>query len=161
MKMTKMTMKTTLSSMLKRMLLVAALPLLAGAGCDTYSYINIDVSLSTTSTVPFTRTSAFAIQQCHMVVSGAITDSFDLDSSVCPPPQTTTSNPFEIGTIDYSTFADSGNVTFTLNVFDSVGEKPECQVGTGSTTVAIVSGKVASGVLSVAGSSTPPAASCQ
>jgi hypothetical protein len=124
------------------MFLLAAVPLmLAGAGCNTYSYFNIDLKIDPA----FGSAAESTISSCRVVVTGAATDSFELNDALCPPPMLT--NRLEIGTIDYSTFSDSGNVTFTLNLFNGVGEAANCLVGSGATTLPISSGKITTGIL--------------
>jgi hypothetical protein len=130
------------SSLLKRLFLLAAVPLaLAGAGCNTYSYLNIDMKIDPS----FPSLAESTVTACRVFVSGAATDSFPLSDDVCPPPST--SNRLEIGIVDYSTFADSGNVTFLLKLYNGTMQTDACLVGSGTTSLAISSGKIVAGTL--------------
>lgn len=130
------------SSLLKRLFLLAAVPLaLAGAGCNTYSYLNVDMKVDPS----FPSLAESTVTSCRVFVSGAASDSFPLADTVCPPAPTT--NRLEIGIVDYSTFADSGNVTFLLKMYNGTQQTDTCLVGSGTTSVAISSGKIATGML--------------
>lgn len=86
-----------------------AVPMLAvvlgglASGCNTYHYYDIDVKFMS----PVTATQVSVMKYCVVDVSGAATDEVVL---VCPP----ASFP-DMGTFEYSTFADSGSITFTFN----------------------------------------------
>jgi hypothetical protein len=78
---------------------------LAG-GCDTYHYYDITIN----SMSPVTVTETSSMNFCQVLVSGAASDNIPLTMNVgCPPVGS------GIGTIEYATFADSGNITFTFN----------------------------------------------
>jgi len=125
-------------------LLGAALLATSAVGCNTYSYVDFHAKIDPM----WGGLAASVITQCHMYVTGAATDDFVMndDSSgarVCPP---VNSNQLEITRVNYSTFAESGNLTFTLKGFTSTGEKPECQIAEGTTTIAISKGNTAVGM---------------
>ncbi len=86
------------------------------AGCNTYHYYDIDVSFGT---IPIEQASL--LQVCELVVSGADSKTTTFPStiiglapnekSVCP----IDSNWPNMGTFEFSTFADSGTLDFTVN----------------------------------------------
>jgi hypothetical protein len=86
-----------------------ALPLLVlvfgalTAGCNTYHYYDIDVKFMN----PVTSQQVSVMKLCLVDVSGATSDELTLD---CPP-----ANFPDWGTFEYSTFVDSGSLTFTFN----------------------------------------------
>jgi hypothetical protein len=73
------------------------------SGCDTYHYYDIDVKFMT----PVTETQVSVMKLCLIDVSGAASDEVELP---CPPAKFP-----DMGTFEYSTFADSGPITFTFN----------------------------------------------
>jgi hypothetical protein len=86
-------------------------------GCNTYHYY--DISVMSQSPVTVTETSGMSF--CALVVSGAASDSLDLSQAgvpACPP------SGVNIGTFEYATFADSGNITFTFNGYAQPGIDP-------------------------------------
>ena len=110
------------------------LPLLAvllGAalfgGCNTYHYYDID----TQAMSPVTETQTSTMVFCQLVVSGAASDTIGLAQGTgCPP------NSFpDIGTIEYATFADSGQITFTFNGYYMMEVDPNQLCTTASTTL--------------------------
>ena len=88
-----------------------AVPLLAvvlgglASGCNTYHYYDIDVKFMT----PVTSGQVSVMKLCLVDVSGATSDQLTLE---CPPAKFP-----DMGTFEYSTFADSGPITFTFNGF--------------------------------------------
>jgi hypothetical protein len=106
-----------------------AVPLLAvvlgglTSGCNTYHYYDIDVKFSS----PFTSTQASVMKLCVIDVSGAVSDALPLD---CPPEHFP-----DMGTFEYSTFADSGSITFTFNAFYDKPQMPSNQCTSGTTTL--------------------------
>ena len=105
-----------------------ALLLLAfgGAACSSYSYYDLDLKWGS----GFDPVKIGAIVSCHLVVSGAASDNVTLDAGKCK-----TATAGDMGTIEYSTFADSGMITFTLNAFQYPESNPNCKLGEGSTTL--------------------------
>ena len=75
------------------------------SGCDTYHYYDIDVKFMS----PVSETQVSVMKLCLIDVSGAASDEVVLP---CPP-----ANFPDMGTFEYSTFADSGPITFTFNGF--------------------------------------------
>jgi hypothetical protein len=122
-----------------RLLLGAVLLAAVGSsGCNTYSYFDVRVKLDDSFSPPRRGT----IHSCHLFVTGAANGDFTLDR--CSPPDSN-----DVGHFDYSTFSESGMVTFTLKLFQGVGERPDQQVGTGTTTLNISSGTTVTGDLTV------------
>ena len=101
-----------------------ALPFLAGAGCSTYKYFDINVSFASP---PFDDSSVGQIHHCRVNVSGADKSSFVLSN--CPTGSTV--SPLESGDFEYSTFATSGTLDFELDTYVGTIEKPDCQSGKG------------------------------
>jgi hypothetical protein len=110
------------------------LPLLAvilGAalfgGCNTYHYYDIDIQGMSPVTEIQTSTMVF----CQLVVSGAASDTIGLaDGTGCPPAGFP-----DFGTIEYATFADSGQITFTFNGYYMMQVDPNQLCTTASTTL--------------------------
>jgi hypothetical protein len=106
-----------------------AVPLLAvvlgglTSGCNTYHYYDIDVKFSS----PFTSTQASVMKLCLVNITGAASDTLVLD---CPPEKYP-----DMGTFEYSTFADSGSITFTFNAFYDAPQSPSTQCPSGSTSL--------------------------
>lgn len=107
-----------------------ALVLLAcGAGaCNSYSYYDLDLKLDTGK--GFNVVTIGLIEHCVLDVSGAASDRIEIDPGICK-----TATTGEIGTIEYSTFADSGNIVFSLKLYQDPESNPMCLLGEGSTTL--------------------------
>jgi hypothetical protein len=104
---------------------------LAAGGCNTYKYFDIDVSFDPQSTgMGFDSTDVAQISSCRITVSGA--DSATSDLRNCPPPPNSTA-PFEVGQFEYSTFASSGALTFTVVTYTGLGLTDACKNGEGAT----------------------------
>ncbi|HET6279635.1 MAG TPA: hypothetical protein VFH73_01665 [Polyangia bacterium] len=128
-------------------LTLLAAALLGGAGCNTFSYFELDTKLDQ---LTFTNELSGMITVCHMKVSGATTDDFYIQKR-CPPNPTPTQGRFDLGLIEYSTFADSGMVTFQLQLFRGFGERIEDKIGEGTISLAVSSGNTVMGNLKVTG----------
>jgi hypothetical protein len=121
-----------------------------GAGaCSSYSYYDLDLKWGT----GFDFSKISTILDCHLLVSGAAQDDITLDFKKC-----STATTGDIGTVEYSTFADSGNITFTLTASQKASN-PNCKLGEGSTTLAAGKGVRVPGVVT-ATASPPPATPC-
>lgn len=115
-----------------RGLLALAGLLLAGAGCNTYHYFDVQVSFGALGVEE-----AGGIKACQVVVTGA--DTYDIElppttqgaKMVCPIGD----NYPDLGTFEYSTFTDSGNLTFTLNAFNTTQLNTNNICISGSTTL--------------------------
>ena len=107
-----------------------------GAGCNTYRYFDVQVTFDATANPPFTKASAFSVAVCQVTVSGAAHDSFKLPDGTCPDMRTN-GNPLSGGAFEYSTFADSGNITFALDAFQDVSQADNCKIGSGTLTLPV------------------------
>jgi len=104
---------------------------LAAAGCNSFKYFDIHVMFDPAT---FSSTSVRTISVCKMTTSGADSKSFIIDKN-CPP--TSNTDPLDMGIFEYSSFADSGTITFKFEGFQDSGEKPECLIGTGMQSVQV------------------------
>lgn len=105
-------------------------------GCNTYHYFDIEVDFG-----PVSSEQASQLQLCVMLVSGADSHTSDFPSnvvgltgdekSVCP----TQGNYPTMGTFEYSTFTDSGSLTFAVNGYGAVSTDSSKLCTTGSTSV--------------------------
>jgi hypothetical protein len=113
----------------------------AAQGCGNFSYFDVDMKLGT----DFNVVAIGRIFSCHVFVTGAASDDFTLPYNKCHAINTGTR---DVGTFQYSTLADSGNVTFTLRLFERM-ESAGCELGNGAVTLAVDSGKTVAGTLTV------------
>jgi hypothetical protein len=108
--------------------LFAVLLLACGAGaCSSYSYYDLDLKLGSGFDVVKTG----SIEHCVLEVSGAANDRIEIDPAPCK-----TAFTGDVATVEYSTFADSGNITFTFKLFQDPESNPLCLLGEGATTLA-------------------------
>ena len=135
-------MRALLSPVLFLSLLVLAL---AAQGCNTYSYVDLDLKTS-----PLFNTAQYGrVNTCQVFVTGGTTDDFTLQAGA--PGNCRNRDPAtgRIAKVNYSTFADSGSsLTFTLHLFGSVKDE-SCDMGHASTTVTVDGGKTVSGTITV------------
>ena len=128
---------------MKRFRFLRTVPLLAvvlgglASGCNTYHYYDIDVQFMS----PVTATEVSVMKLCLIDVSGAATDEVTLD---CPPV-----NFPDMGTFEYSTFADSGPITFTFNGFFDVPKSSSNQCTSHNTTLTASSQITQTGTITV------------
>lgn len=113
---------------MRRLLLVLGLAAasLGAAGCNEYHYY--DVRLSYDSAM-FNFGERAAVQTCHVYVTGADTKDFYLNGNC-----TNGSGNSDVGTFEFSTYADSGNLDFTIKVYAGF-ELPNCLAGTGTKSI--------------------------
>jgi len=133
----------------KACLLALLLATAASAGCAEYHYYDISVLFNTMPPMNFAGSSDVSrVQTCTVEVSGADSAEFTFsDGQNCPPVSAAGSPLTDMGTFEYSSTADSGQLTFTFRAY--VGPAlQECLVGQGATTVA-VGPTTASGMLKV------------
>jgi hypothetical protein len=123
---------------------ILAAALLGGTGCSEYKYFDIHVAFDRTM---YDIASAQAVSDCQVTVSGKASSTFPLPPGNCPNRHTTMDNsdPLDAGTFEFSSFADSGNLIFTVATFAGLGKRPECKSGEGSTTVPVVSASMIKG----------------
>jgi hypothetical protein len=122
----------------RRLLTLAlGIALLGSTSCSSYHYVVIDVKLDTTLAANGTSST---IQLCYVFVKnekGGIEDEFPLAppgsiDARCPVAGST------VGTFEYSTLKDSGSLTFTVAVYDTLSSSSDnCKMGEGSATVPI------------------------
>jgi hypothetical protein len=107
-------------------------------GCKDYSYYDVDVTFDA---LGFAGTIG-SVQACHMFVTGAETHDYDINdnSRGCPPPNVG----LHMGVWEYSSLADSGQLTFTMKVYNKAqefdachGGQPASLVGQGSKSVSL------------------------
>ena len=104
---------------------------LAAQACSNYSYVDLDIKLGS----GFNTVTINQIEVCHMFVTGAATDDFSARTRGCARPPARPR--VDMGMFEYSTFADSGNLTFTLKLFEYPESNAACEIGVGSTTVTL------------------------
>jgi hypothetical protein len=142
-------MKTTTSMkhVVRRLGAVAALalPFLAGAGCSTYKYFDINVSFDSSGSTAFDDSSVGQIHRCVVIVTGADKSTFEI--SHCPSMSTVA--PFESGDFEYSTFASSGTLDFELDAYVGLKETPDCLAGKGTSAIAVTGATTITGNLVV------------
>jgi hypothetical protein len=122
----------------KACLLAVLLATAASAGCAEYKYYDINVRFNTAPPMNFAGSSDVStVQTCVIEVSGADTAEYTFrDNEQCPPMSAGGSPLTDMGTFEYSSTADSGELTFTFRAY--VGPAlQECLVGQGSTTIAV------------------------
>jgi hypothetical protein len=115
-----------------------AVLLAAVTGCAEYKYYDISVRFNTTPPMNFNGSSDVStVQTCTVEVSGADTAEYTFgDDEQCPPMSPGGSPLTDMGTFEYSSTADSGELTFTFRAYIGPALQ-ECLVGQGSTTIAV------------------------
>ena len=107
---------------------ILGLAALGAAGCKEYKYLDIHVRFDGSV---FMVAEVRQVQSCHVTVTGADNDSFDIVENCSfesQPPGT------DIGTFEYSTHAESGSLTFTLEAYNGQTQTPDCLLGRGTKT---------------------------
>ena len=102
-------------TMLKKSLLtlVGLGALTATSGCGQISYFEVETTLSGLS-----ASCAFAIASCEVTVTGAANDFFNLKREVCDAKAMLSRGKFQ-----YGTEAESGNVSFHMEIFNGNRDK--------------------------------------
>jgi hypothetical protein len=92
---------------------IPALILLASTlGCGQTSFFEVTVTVN--NNVSGVRLDClYAIDQCAVTVSGPVSDNFTLASRSCVHPTA-----FQLGSFQYGTGEDSGNIVFHVDIFD-------------------------------------------
>ena len=113
--------------------LLAAAATLASAGCSTYHYYDVDVQWG-----PVGIEQAGVVQYCELDVSGADSHSSHFPSStvgdsktVCPIDR----NWPDMGTFEYASFSDSGQLTFKVTGYKSLPANTSSLCVTGTLTM--------------------------
>lgn len=95
-------------------LLALTLASAASAGCGQVSFFEVAV-VADNSTAMLRTEKLFEVDRCEVLVSGAVTDGFTL--SDCRNPST---EDWFLGTFQYGTESESGDVTFTIKLYNGV-----------------------------------------
>jgi hypothetical protein len=116
---------------------ILAAALLGGAGCSQYKYFDIHVAFDPSM---YDISTTQLVRDCRVTVSGKASSVFTLPPGVCPNRHTAMDNtdPLDAGTFEFSSFADSGSLIFTVETFEGAGLQPQCKSGEGSATVPVV-----------------------
>lgn len=117
-------------------LLGLAALLLSSVGCSQYKYYDFDTSLDPA----FSFIAVSEVQYCDLAVTGAESWSGALINEKNSTAGSCHLTSKHMGIIEYSSLADSGSLTFTINVKD--GPTPDCLIGQGTKTVSIGPGTV-------------------
>ena len=96
---------------------------LGAAGCSEYHYHDIRVAYDGAQ---FNPNMISQVQRCHVFVTGADTADFYLEGNCTSGAATT-----NIGVFEFSTFADSGTLNFSIRTFVGI-EFENCLFGTGN-----------------------------
>jgi hypothetical protein len=125
---------TTSTMMRKGFLALALLAASLVMGCNTYHYYDIDVKFEG----GFSLADAGMIQFCNAVTSGADSGSLDFPDNntntglpICPVQQ----NYPDLGTFEFSTFADSGTLHFVVSAYSTTSAQSSACFANGSTDV--------------------------
>ena len=105
---------------------VSALVALGSAGCKDYTYFDVHVQFD-----PATFSGRVgSVQACHLFVTGAETNDYGIANNTrnCPPANAG----LDMGIFEYSSLADSGQLTFTMKVYKGMVESAACLFGEGS-----------------------------
>ncbi len=113
---------------MRRLLLVLGLAAasLGAAGCNEYHYYDVRLSYDATM---FSFSDISKVQTCHVYVTGADTKDFYLNGDC-----TNGSGRSDVGTFEFSTYADSGTLDFTIKVYAGF-ELQDCLAGTGTKSI--------------------------
>jgi hypothetical protein len=106
--------------------LLLGLAALGAGGCKDFTYF--DIAVMTDPTFQYGQ-----IQNCHMSVSGVESHDFVINSNRASCPPTSPS----LGIYEYSSLADSGQLTFTMKLYRKEAESPACLMGQGSVTATL------------------------
>jgi hypothetical protein len=139
--------------------LVLAAASVTAAGCNDFHYYDIDVTFNTAAGQFAGINEVSTIQVMRMLVSGADNADFQIGPNANGLPLTTGAH---LGVFEFSTFADSGTLTFVAMAFDDATSNPACKTGQGmksvnaspttTNTVMLTVDKVAEGCVAI----TPP-----
>src|SRR5262249_51182098 len=110
---------------------IVALAAVAAAGCNEVHYWGIDVTFNKdTASSGFAAGEVERIQVCVMRVSGADSASLRIGPNMNGLPMAP--GFAHLGIVEFSTFADSGQLTFTMDCYDDVATVDPCKVGSGT-----------------------------
>jgi|SRR5436190_3494600 len=130
------------------LVLALALAAAGAAGCNEFHYYDITLSFNGDSTAAqgFKTGEIGNIQVCVVTVSGADSGSLRIGPHQQGLPVMVGSL---VGTFEYSTFADSGTLTFTVDAYDATSTTPDCKVGSGSVNIMATSTTTNTGMVVV------------
>ncbi|HZL18675.1 MAG TPA: hypothetical protein VFG23_13110 [Polyangia bacterium] len=115
---------------------------LGAAGCDSYHYYDMTLEFGSGWTGGIN--SAGAAQSCKVTVSGADSHSFSIDNCGI----NNASNYPDTGIFEFATFADSGNLTFTVDAYN--GTTPAtCLFGMGTLSIPATSQVTTTGTIMI------------
>jgi len=124
------------------------LSLLGGLGCNTYHYFDVEVKFGSVDVEH-----AGVLQACQLEVSGEDTYSHLLPSSTVGDPKTvcpiSNANWPTMGKFEYSTFADSGNLTFKVSGYKMLPVGPDNLCTSGTVTITASSAITQTGTLTM------------
>jgi hypothetical protein len=113
---------------------IVGLAALAAAGCNDFHYYDITVSFNINQTTGgYPQTEVASVQTLLFGVSGADSGSFRIGPNANGLPLV--SGATNLGTVEYSTFADSGTLNFTVQAFNSTRTTQDCKTGEGTKAV--------------------------
>lgn len=127
---------------------IVALAASGAAGCSTYHYYDIDVSMSTSGTGSFNLVGneIGSIQRLVMTVSGADSGQIVMGPNAQGLPLSSAGH---LGIVEYSTFSDSGTLNFKVEAYDSTSLVSNCKVGEGNLSLPASSNTTNTGTLTV------------
>ena len=129
--------------------LLPMLALAVAAGCSEYHYYDIDVSFTIASGQFMGTNEISTIQKCVMTVSGADSASITMGPSQGCPPMSVAGITPHLGIVEFATFADSGQLTFTFSAYDDSTTVDACKTGQGAKTIAVTSATTVTDTLTV------------
>jgi hypothetical protein len=115
---------------------IAGLVALGASACSEYHYYDIDVSFDTAAGQFLGTNEISTIQRCVMTVSGADSGQIVMGLNENCPPMTAAGIGTRVGIVEFSTFKDSGTLTFTFDAYDDSTLNPMCKTGSGQKMIA-------------------------
>jgi len=127
---------------------IVALAAASAGGCSTYHYYDIDVSLLVGGTNGFNPigNEVGNVQRLRVTMSGADNAEKVFGPSANGLPIGSAGH---LGIVEFSTFADSGTLTFTVDAYDSTNLVSNCKVGEGTTSMPASGNTTNTGTLTV------------
>ena len=127
---------------------IVALAASGAAGCSTYHYYDIDVSMSTSGTTSFNLVGneIGSIQRLVMTVSGADSGQIVMGPNANGVPISAAGH---LGIVEFSTFSDSGTLNFKVEAYDSTSLQANCKVGEGNMSMPASGNTTNTGTLTV------------
>jgi len=104
---------------------------LASVGCKDLHYYDVTVKFDGTTISDGAGSKA---ETCHVYVKGADTDDFYFGN---PMECAVRKQGLTLGTFEFSSNADSGSLTFTLQAYDGIPEDTQCLFGQGSVEIPV------------------------